>query len=287
MHRTPRRILLIAAAFALLVVPAAAIASAGFTDVAHDNVFVADIQWMRDNAITAGCNPPANDRYCPGNNVTREQMSAFMHRLAANQVVDARTAISADSAADADELDGMDSTAFLDKAQYDSDANGVVDSTEVKIRYARESATIDMGVNPADRVICVTAPMMFERMTTVVGSGGLNLDPLGTSAGSNVYGYIEYSGNDGSTWTRLNGVGIEDSPSDGAYAAAMPIDAVNRLAAGSYKFAVVPWGGDYLAGNDYGANCELTITAYVGQGPETDVVLVPQVMTAGSKDVGS
>ncbi len=104
MHRTVKRILLITAAFALFVVPAAAIAAAGFTDVADDNVFVADIQWMKDNAITAGCNPPANDRYCPGNNVTREQMSAFMHRLAVNQVVDAATAIEADNA---DTLDGQ------------------------------------------------------------------------------------------------------------------------------------------------------------------------------------
>ncbi|MGB9357442.1 MAG: hypothetical protein WCC01_10595, partial [Acidimicrobiia bacterium] len=69
MHRTVKRILLITAAFALFVVPAAAIAAAGFTDVAASSVFVADIQWMKDNAITAGCNPPANDRYCPGNNV--------------------------------------------------------------------------------------------------------------------------------------------------------------------------------------------------------------------------
>jgi len=119
-----KRILLIAAAFALFVVPAAAIAAAGFTDVADDSVFVADIQWMKDNDITRGCNPPTNDRYCPSNSVTREQMSAFMHRLAVNQVVDAATAIqadnattadhatTADNATDADTLDGLDSTAF-------------------------------------------------------------------------------------------------------------------------------------------------------------------------------
>ncbi|MGB9357443.1 MAG: hypothetical protein WCC01_02705 [Acidimicrobiia bacterium] len=109
MPRSVRRILLIAAAFALFVVPAAAIAAAGFTDVADDSVFVADIQWMKDNAITAGCNPPANDRYCPGNNVTREQMSAFMRRLATYQVVDAATAIEAENA---DELDGRDGNEY-------------------------------------------------------------------------------------------------------------------------------------------------------------------------------
>lgn len=91
MKRRVRRLILIAAVAAVFLVPVAAIAAAGFTDVADDSVFVADIQWMADNGITAGCNPPANDRYCPGSNVTREQMAAFMHRLATNQVVDAAT----------------------------------------------------------------------------------------------------------------------------------------------------------------------------------------------------
>jgi hypothetical protein len=91
MHRTPTKVLLVVAAFALFLVPVAAIAAAGFTDVADHSVFVADIQWMKDNGITKGCNPPTNDRFCPGNNVTREQMSAFMHRLAINRVVDAGT----------------------------------------------------------------------------------------------------------------------------------------------------------------------------------------------------
>ena len=30
--------------------------------------------------ITKGCNPPANDRFCPDDDVTRGQMAAFLHR---------------------------------------------------------------------------------------------------------------------------------------------------------------------------------------------------------------
>ena len=30
--------------------------------------------------VTRGCNPPVNDRFCPGSNVTRGQMAAFLHR---------------------------------------------------------------------------------------------------------------------------------------------------------------------------------------------------------------
>ena len=91
MERRARRLILIAAAMTIFLVPVAAIAGAGFTDVEGESVFVADIQWMKDSGITLGCNPPTNDRFCPGSNVTREQMAAFMHRLAANQVVDAAT----------------------------------------------------------------------------------------------------------------------------------------------------------------------------------------------------
>ena len=109
MHRIPGRILLITAAFALFLVPIAAIAAGGFEDVGDDNIFRADIQWMKDADVTRGCNPPANTKYCPGDNVTREQMSAFMHRLAVNKVVDAATAVEAENA---DTLDGKDSTDF-------------------------------------------------------------------------------------------------------------------------------------------------------------------------------
>jgi hypothetical protein len=67
------------------------------------------VAWMKDNAITAGCNPPANDKYCPNDNVTRGEMAVFLKRLAEKKVVDAATAVTAD---DADLLDGKDSTAY-------------------------------------------------------------------------------------------------------------------------------------------------------------------------------
>ena len=104
MNRFSERILLLMAAFALLLVPVAAIAAGGFTDVEDDSVFIADIQWMKDNGVTKGCNPPTNDKFCPKNNVTREQMSAFMHRLATNQVVDA------------DKVDGKDASELTSDA---------------------------------------------------------------------------------------------------------------------------------------------------------------------------
>ncbi len=53
--------------------------SNGFTDVG-DSVFAGDISWLASVGVTAGCNPPANDRFCPDRAVTRGQMAAFLRR---------------------------------------------------------------------------------------------------------------------------------------------------------------------------------------------------------------
>lgn len=96
---------------ALIVAPLTAIASNSFTDVPDSNTFHADITWLADAGVTKGCNPPANTEFCPNDNVSRGQMSAFMRRFA--QYIDAEdgtpaladhatTAGSADSATTAD-----------------------------------------------------------------------------------------------------------------------------------------------------------------------------------------
>lgn len=44
------------------------------------SVFENDIEWIATQGITFGCNPPANDRFCPAESVTRGQMAAFLDR---------------------------------------------------------------------------------------------------------------------------------------------------------------------------------------------------------------
>ena len=44
------------------------------------SIFRLDIAWLSAFGITKGCNPPNNDRYCPTDGVTREQMAAFLSR---------------------------------------------------------------------------------------------------------------------------------------------------------------------------------------------------------------
>jgi len=45
------------------------------------SIFEADIDRFAAAGITKGCNPPANDRFCPSDQITRGQMAAFLRRL--------------------------------------------------------------------------------------------------------------------------------------------------------------------------------------------------------------
>ena len=44
------------------------------------SIFETDIDKLATADVTRGCNPPANDRYCPDAPVSRAQMAAFLHR---------------------------------------------------------------------------------------------------------------------------------------------------------------------------------------------------------------
>ena len=62
-------------AFLLAVVPP----GGSFIDD-DGNVHEGSIEAIAAAGITLGCNPPSNDRYCPDQTVTREQMAAFLAR---------------------------------------------------------------------------------------------------------------------------------------------------------------------------------------------------------------
>ena len=51
-----------------------------FGDVPNTHEFAEAIVWLAEEGITRGCNPPANDRFCPDDPVTRGQMAAFLVR---------------------------------------------------------------------------------------------------------------------------------------------------------------------------------------------------------------
>jgi hypothetical protein len=52
----------------------------GFTDVDEADIFYADILWRSREEITKGCNPAANDLFCPDDPVSRPQIAVFLRR---------------------------------------------------------------------------------------------------------------------------------------------------------------------------------------------------------------
>jgi hypothetical protein len=64
---------------ALTVLGVALVAALVFVDL-DDNVHTQDVEAVAEAGITRGCNPPANDRYCPDREVTRGEMAAFLRR---------------------------------------------------------------------------------------------------------------------------------------------------------------------------------------------------------------
>ena len=83
--------LLIVVSVIVLILPIAAMAGTSmFDDVPDSNMFVDDINWLKTNDITKGCNA-AGTEFCPEAPVLRQEMAAFMHRLATSNAVNAGT----------------------------------------------------------------------------------------------------------------------------------------------------------------------------------------------------
>ena len=67
---------------AVLAAPVHAAPCGGFTDVDSTSVsaaFCQNVEWIKNRQVTLGCS--STTLYCPGQNVTRLQMAAFMNRL--------------------------------------------------------------------------------------------------------------------------------------------------------------------------------------------------------------
>ena len=67
---------------AAMLVRALGLTATNGTDFTDDNdsIFEPDIEKLAAAGITAGCNPPTNNRFCPDDRVTRGQMAAFLVR---------------------------------------------------------------------------------------------------------------------------------------------------------------------------------------------------------------
>ena len=119
-----------------------------FSDDA-DSVFEDDINRLAASGITRGCNPPANDNYCPDKPVTRGQMAAFLVR--------------AYGYADSGEGDRFDDD---DGSQFEDDIDRLA------------TAGITLGCNPPDNTnYCPNSPVRRDQMASFLARAG-GLSPL-------------------------------------------------------------------------------------------------------------
>jgi len=241
----PRRFFLMVIAFAVFVLPAVVSAAGGFTDVADTNVFKADIDWLAATGVTKGCNPPTNDKFCPGNTVTREQMAAFMHRLAANKVVDAKTAI------DSDTLDGKHATDFLGATAKAADAN-LLDGSDSTAYRTRIVGVVCEGAKCGDPGNLTNAKIL-ELTITAPASGYLQIDTsIDATIGSPTNDYV-------AVWLTLNGDTASFSGCEGSFLG-IPLGA-NRILATSRL--------QWLDGNIFNANVSAAPVIAVSAGTNT------------------
>ncbi|HJR92251.1 MAG TPA: S-layer homology domain-containing protein [Acidimicrobiia bacterium] len=113
----------------------------GFLDIAG-STFEGDIEWLVEEGITKGCNPPDNDLFCPGDWVTRGHMAAFLNRAL--------------------QLPGGPAIAFVD------DDNSVFESDIEHLA----AAGITRGCNPPDNdMFCPDRPVTRGEMAAFLVRG--------------------------------------------------------------------------------------------------------------------
>jgi len=167
--RARRRVTTIAASLAMIIaVPVAVIAAHSFNDVPDSNQFHESIAWMQENGITIGCNPPANTEYCPEDNVSRQQMAAFMRRLAQT---DGSTGIGVTDPADTVPVSG---TTYVELLTLEATATAEANVT------LNGHVTLSKSTDPAGSYQVIVA--RDSCAGPVVGAGGWSTESTTESA---------------------------------------------------------------------------------------------------------
>jgi spore germination protein GerM len=113
------------------------------------SVHEANINALFESGITAGCNPPANDNFCPTRTVTREQMAAFLVRAFGYT-----------------DTDPSDRFTDDDTSIFEADIEALAE------------AGVTVGCNPpTNDLFCPKEPVLRAQMATFLGRA-LNLTPM-------------------------------------------------------------------------------------------------------------
>ena len=256
------RLALVVVTTAAIVAPVAVGASHVFTDVPDSNTFHDDIAWLADSGVTLGCNPPTNDRFCPDDPVTRAQMSAFMRRLAANQVVDAGT------------LEGVAAAGFIQAGQADS-VTPAMTTAEPGVAQAASEPTVNLA-GPVESLLEVTLNAPADGYAVVTGSADFfQLHTTGTSSN----GFLGVSNQS----TLLAGdenkdILLPSGAASGSYSETFSMQKVFPVTAGANTFYLL---GRELSGVLQAGDMQL-VAVYIPTAYGTVDVIVPTASPTGS-----
>lgn len=185
-------LLVLAALMIVALLPVAVMAAGGtFTDD-DTSMFEADIEWLAATGVTRGCNPPANDHFCPDSNVTRGQMAAFMRRFAG--FLDAEDG----QVASADNCDTVGGLAPGDLVRI----NGTMSDTPIDdFTETSWTAVQTMQIEtPVDGMLHISTSVGLEDDYSLSGASWtyLRLTVDGVATHSNQWGYsVELSSDSG------------------------------------------------------------------------------------------
>lgn len=227
------RMALVIAVTAAIAAPIGAYAADRFTDVPDSNIFHADITWLADVGVTAGCNPPANDQFCPGDSVTRQQMAAFMRRLADSQAVDAGT------------LEGIGASGFVGAGQADS-VTPAMTTAEPGVAQATSLDTVILA-GGVETLLSVTITAPADGYVVVTGGADVFYSHnTGTSdiAFFGVSNQETVLGDDENKDLILNG-----TAGSGTYSEVVSMQKAYPVSAGDNTF--------YLLANEFGGNVQM------------------------------
>lgn len=224
-RKTWVRLALVVLLTAAVAAPMGAMAAHRFTDVPDTNPFHDDISWLADAGVTLGCNPPANDQFCPGNAVTRQQMSAFMRRLATNRVVDAGT------------LEGVAATGFVGAGQADS-VTPAMTTAEPGVAQAASLQTVQLG-GGVETLLEVTINAPAAGYAVVAGSADVFIQH---TSGTMDVGFLGVSDQAAVLEADENkDVILEDSAPSGLYSETFSMQKAFPVVAGANTFYLLGW----------------------------------------------
>ena len=257
------RMALVVAITAAVAAPIGAYAAHRFTDVPDTNIFHNDIAWLADAGVTQGCNPPTNDRFCPGDNVTREQMAAFMRRLADSQAVDAGT------------LEGVGAAGFVGAGEADSVTPAMTTAEPGVAQAADDTTTILDGTVQALLEVTITAPA--DGYVLVTGSTDVFMQHTNGTRDLAFFGVSDQSADIGVDENK--DIILDAAAPTGLYSEVASMQKVYPVSAGANTFYLL---GEELTGNVQMGDMQLVAVYFPTAYGMVQIVPATTAVTAGS-----